>query len=39
MYGKLFLRHEGKKLATSMKTNDLEQQTIASLEISVGKQH
>ena len=39
MYGKLFLRHEGKKIATPMKTNNLEQWTIASLEISEGKQN
>ena len=39
MYGKLFLRCEDKKIATFMKTNDLEQWTIASFEIPVGKQH
>ena len=39
MYEKLFLRCEGKKIATFMKTNDLKQWTIASLEIPVGKQH
>ena len=39
MYGKLFLRCEGKNLATSMKTNDLEQWKIASLETLSGKEH
>ena len=39
MCGKLFLRHEGKKIATPMKTNNLELWAIASLEISAGKQN
>ena len=39
MYGKLFLRHEGKKTARSMKTNKCEQWTIASLEIPAGTQN
>ena len=39
MHGKLFLRSEGKKMATSMKIYNLEHQTIASLEISAGKQN
>ena len=38
-YGKLFLICECKKIATSMKTNNPEQWTIASLEIPAGKQH
>ena len=39
MTGKLFLRCEGKKIASSMKTNDFEQWTIASLKISADKQN
>ena len=39
MYGNCFLRCEGKKIATSVKTNDLEQQTAGSLEVPAGKQH
>ena len=39
MYGKMFLRCEGKKIASFMKTNDLEQWTIAFLETPSGKQH
>ena len=38
-YGKLFLRYKGKKIATSTKTINLEQWTIAFLETSPGKQH
>ena len=39
MYGKFFLRCEGKKIATSMKTNNLEKRTIASLEMPAVKQN
>ena len=39
MNRKLFMRHEGKKIATSMKTNNIEQWTIASLETLAGKQN
>ena len=38
IYGKLFLRHEGKKTATSMNTNDLEQWKTTSLETPVNNQ-
>ena len=31
--GKLFLRHEGKKIASSLKTNNTGQQMISSLKI------
>ena len=37
MYRTLFLRHEGKKIAISMKTINPEQWTIASLETPSGK--
>ena len=36
--GKLFLRHKGKKIATSLKTNDSGQQTRASSKISTDEQ-
>ena len=39
IYGKLILTGEGQKIVTSMKTNNLDQQTTASLEISAGKQN
>ena len=39
MYGNCFLRHEGKKIATSMKSSHLEQWTIPLLETSSGKQY
>ena len=39
MYGKLILRHENKKVATSMKTSDTEQHTITLLETLSGKQY
>ena len=39
MYGELFLGHEGKKIATSMKANDLEQQMTVFLETPSGKQY
>ena len=39
IYGKLFLQHEVKIIAISIKTNNIEQCTIASLEILAGKQN
>ena len=37
--GKLFLRHKVKKIATSLKTNDFGQKTVALLKMSTHRQN